>query len=144
MTELETWEVNNNAYLGAALEWVRLRLSRLAHQVRPVAPSSPLPVVRQTDEPEEERSRWNLFRRSSDERPEPTKPRLQLPAAELGDQDFVLERADGQRQRVVGHGEQPAGDFGDHGEKGRGLRDESRGPNGASAYRIARSWRQRP
>src|SRR5687767_5619214 len=80
MTELETWEVNNNAYLGAALEWVRLRLSRLAHQVHPVAPSSSLPVVRQTDEPEEERSRWNLFRRSSDERPEPTKPRLQLPA----------------------------------------------------------------
>ena len=44
---------------------------------------------------------------------------LQLAPGELGDEHFVLEGADGEREHVAGDGDGRAGDFGDHGKEAR-------------------------
>jgi len=65
MNELEAWQNRNDAYLGAALAWLRLRLELLARQqlsqpadvaVPPAADPSPTPASNDT-------FRWSLFRR---------------------------------------------------------------------------------
>ena len=40
---------------------------------------------------------------------------LQIAAGKFGDQDFVLKRADGERESIGCDGDGDAGDFGDHG-----------------------------
>jgi hypothetical protein len=71
----ERWQRDNEAYLSAALHWLRVRLTRLAGP-----PESSEPEVSATPE------RSRLFRRH-----EEAEPRLALPAASL---DSDLERAE--------------------------------------------------
>lgn len=61
MNELEAWHVRNDAYLGAALAWLRLRLELQARQMlsQPPAPHENIATA-SADTP-----RWNFFRRSS-------------------------------------------------------------------------------
>ena len=63
-----------------------------------------------------------------------------LPPGEFGDQHFVFERADGERERVGRDGDRRAGDFGDHGE-GRESRVESREPEVGD---CGKSYRAQP
>lgn len=46
---------------------------------------------------------------------------LQVAAREFRNEDFVLERADGECERIGSEGNGGAGDFGDHSVRGRGL-----------------------
>lgn len=61
MNELEAWHARNDAYLGAALAWLRLRLELQARQMlsQPPAPHENIATA-SADTP-----RWNFFRRSS-------------------------------------------------------------------------------
>ncbi|MEA3276256.1 MAG: ATP-binding protein [Pseudomonadota bacterium] len=82
-TSEEQWQHNNDAYLEAALQWLRVRLNRLAG-----APPA------QTPEPTPEPARGGFFRRRETE-----KPRLALPsadpyAAELEQARIALEKAE--------------------------------------------------
>lgn len=58
MTDLENWQDRNDAYLGAALAWLRLELE--ARQQLPASAADPHPAPAAGDPP-----RWNFFRRSA-------------------------------------------------------------------------------
>ncbi len=61
MSELEAWHARNDAYLGAALAWLRLRLELQARQMlsQPPAPHENIATA-SADTP-----RWSFFRRSN-------------------------------------------------------------------------------
>ena len=69
MSELDAWHTRNDAYLSAALAWLRLRLERQARQLQaqPTAVST-LPAsgaeVAGGNPAKDRKSRWSLFRRS--------------------------------------------------------------------------------
>jgi predicted nucleic acid-binding protein len=77
-TDLNNWQQNNQRYLSAALEWLRLRLRRLAQQpAAPAAPVSSEPAQRQYTSA----SKWRFW-----DKPEPNapQPRALLPPAPDG------------------------------------------------------------
>jgi hypothetical protein len=84
--EMKNWEENNQRYLAAALNWLRLRLTRLAHNpasmAGPVDPASPdMPV-------EANGSRWRFWEKNEAAAP----PRaLLLPAPAAPDGSIVTD-----------------------------------------------------
>ena len=64
MSELEAWHARNDAYLGAALAWLRLRLELQARQLLPQPAAVAAPNTNDTTA-SNDTSRWNFFRRSS-------------------------------------------------------------------------------
>jgi hypothetical protein len=79
--ELDNWEENNQRYLAAALEWLRLRLRRLVQRTAPAnAPANPA-------QPHEaiSGSRWRFWEKTEGE----AAPRVLLPPAP--DDSFVTD-----------------------------------------------------
>ncbi|HEY7182470.1 MAG TPA: AAA family ATPase [Blastocatellia bacterium] len=92
--EIDNWEEKNQRYLAAALEWLRLRLARLAQQGAPVAaPINPAP-------PREAAARGRRFwgKRESE-----ASPRALLPPAT--DPSLVSERQVSQAAEAVAEAE---------------------------------------
>jgi len=63
MTDLERWQRNNEAYLSAAMELVRIRLERLAPMPVPVMAEEHRATPRTADQPPPTSGNWWKFRR---------------------------------------------------------------------------------
>jgi hypothetical protein len=99
MTDAADWQRSNDAYLAAALAWLRLRLERLADQGRPaVVPPSPAPAF--APEPAAPSFKERFRRRTSAEAAAP--PVLALPPAS----DAVTEQQIAEAAKAMAAAEQ--------------------------------------
>lgn len=78
--EINNWNENNHRYLAASLEWLRLRLMRLANKAAP-----PVPINLAQPQETPSGSRWRFWEKPQDE----AAPRALLPPAP--DESFVTD-----------------------------------------------------
>ena len=81
MSDTAGWQKNNEAYLAAALRWLRLRLTRLAE-------GHPAPSSAVADEPVES-SGWWIFKRRSQTTPSPSTLAIPARAHKVTDADVT-------------------------------------------------------